>query len=242
MAAILTSLRRRESIADQTMAFFLEKPAGFGFTPGQTIDLTVLDPPESDFEGDTRTFSIASAPYEREIMVATRMRGSAFKRVLAAMPLGSTIQMDEPIGTFTLHADGTRPAVFLAGGIGVTPFRSMILDRNARGAGPAIWLFYSNHRPEDAAFLHELEDLASASPAFHFVPTMTRPAPAATPPWHGETGRIDVEMLRRNVPIGAAPIYYTAGPPTMVATLHDGLVASGIPRPDVHVEEFAGYV
>jgi ferredoxin-NADP reductase len=240
MPAVTTRLRRREVVAEQTMAFFLEKPEGFRFLPGQTIDLTLIDPPESDFEGDTRTFSIASAPHEPEIMVATRMRGSAFKRVLAEMAIGSPVQLEEPIGTFTLERDKIRPAVFLAGGIGVTPFRSMMIDRRARGAGAPMWLFYSNHRPEQAAFLHELQDLALPASALHLVSTITSRDPV--PSWQGERGRITLDMLRRHIRGDGAPVYYIAGPPTMVATLHDALVASGISKSDVRVEEFAGYV
>jgi ferredoxin-NADP reductase len=240
MPQVRVPLRRRERIADQTMAFFFEKPKGWPFIPGQTIDVTLIDPPESDFEGDTRTFSIASAPHEPEIMVATRMRGSAFKRVLATMAIGSPVLMDEPIGSFVLNTDAGRPAVLLAGGIGVTPFRSIVLDAASRGGGPPIWLFYANHRVRDAAFLEEFGAAADgAGGAFELVPTMTHLD--ADSSWRGETGRIDLGMIRRHVPRGASPIYYIAGPSPMVASLHDTLVAAGIPKPDVRVEEFAGY-
>src|SRR5215471_20842431 len=152
----LTRLRRRESVAEGTNAFHFDKPGGFSFKAGQTIDLTLIGPSETDAEGDTRTFSIASAPDEPEIVIATRIRSSAFKRVLSAVPLGTSVRMSEAMGSFTLHKNTAKPAVFLAGGIGITPFRSMSLDAMTRKTGHRISLFYSNHRPEDAPFLDEL--------------------------------------------------------------------------------------
>src|SRR5207248_1617875 len=148
-----------------TMAFHFERPAGFEFRAGQTVDLTLIDPPETDSEGNTRTFSIASAPQERDLFIATRMRGSAFKRVLASVPLGTAIEAEGPMGSFTLHHNLTKPAVFLTGGIGITPFRSIILDATARKLAQQLWLFYSNNRPEDAAFLDDLQQVANANPS-----------------------------------------------------------------------------
>ncbi|MEK7236600.1 MAG: FAD-dependent oxidoreductase [Nitrospirota bacterium] len=152
-------LIRREEVAEGTMAFRFEKPAHFVFTPGQFVDMTLVDPPETDAEGNERAFSIASAPHEDMLMVATRMRDTAFKRVLRSMPLGATVQMEGPFGNFVLHADPVRPAVFLAGGIGITPFRSMVLHAVAQKLPHRLFLFYSNRRPEDAPFLDELQAL-----------------------------------------------------------------------------------
>src|SRR5215472_11301952 len=122
MARFRIQLRGRELVADQTMAFFFERPSGLQFKAGQTLDLTLIDPPETDAEGSTRTFSIASAPHDADLVFATRMRNSAFKRVLASAPLGTSVDADGPMGSFTLQHDVTKPAIFLAGGIGITPF------------------------------------------------------------------------------------------------------------------------
>src|SRR3954463_13988390 len=108
-----TQFVRRIEIAEGTKAFHFEKPTGFEFKAGQTIDMTVLSPSETDAEGNTRTFSIASAPHEEEIIIATRMRDTAFKRVLGAMSAGSEVEIDGPMGSFTLHNDLKRSAVFL---------------------------------------------------------------------------------------------------------------------------------
>ncbi|MGQ0750481.1 MAG: FAD-dependent oxidoreductase, partial [Betaproteobacteria bacterium] len=104
------------------MAFYFSRPPGFRHQAGQSLLLTLLDPPETDGEGDARNFTIASAPHEPELMIATRMRDTAFKRVLKTAPIGTTVSMDGPNGEMVLHDDAARPAVFLAGGIGITPF------------------------------------------------------------------------------------------------------------------------
>src|SRR2546427_661655 len=103
---------------------------------------------------------LASAPPDDDVVVTTRMRDAAFKRVLGSMPIGATVQAEGPFGSFTLHINAAKPAVFLAGGIGITPFRSMIRDAAARKLPHHLYLFYSNNRPEDAAFLDELAALA----------------------------------------------------------------------------------
>ncbi len=95
------TLMDRQDVAEGTMAFRFEKPAHFVFTPGQFVKPTLVDPPETDAEGNGRAFSIASAPHEDTLMVATRMRDTAFKRVLRNMPPGATVQMEGPFGNFS---------------------------------------------------------------------------------------------------------------------------------------------
>jgi len=121
-------LLSRAEVADGTMSFSFAKPEHFEFRAGQAIDVTLLDPPETDAEGNTRAFSIASAPFENELMIATRMRDTAFKRVLRKASFGTNMKIEGPSGSFVLHRNAIKPAVFLAGGIGITPFRSMIVE------------------------------------------------------------------------------------------------------------------
>ena len=118
---------KSEEVAEGTIAFHFEKPSDFVVTPGKFISVSLIDPPETDAEGDTRSFSIASAPYEQDLMIATRMRDTAFKRILRKLKTGELIRIRGPFGSLTLHDDATRPAAFLAGGIGITPFRSIVL-------------------------------------------------------------------------------------------------------------------
>src|SRR5438105_9656974 len=97
------TLVSRKEIAEGTMEFHFSKPPGFAVKAGQSIDLTLIDPPETDAEGNTRAFSLASAPQEPELIIATRMRDTAFKRTLKSMPLGTQVKIDGPFGSFTLH-------------------------------------------------------------------------------------------------------------------------------------------
>jgi len=240
MAAYKVLLKRREEVADGTMAFYFDKPAGLQFKAGQFLNYTLIDPPETDAEGNLRSFSMASAPYEEDLIVATRMRDSAFKRVLRSMPLGSPVKIDGPFGSFTLHGDLTRPGVFLAGGIGITPFRSMILDATRNRLPHRLFLFYSNRRPEDAAFLYELQRIDQRNPHYKFVATMTDMEKSHRP-WPGETGFISQPLLAKYLGDLAAPIYYSAGPPAMVAAMRQLLVRAGVSEDNIRSEDFAGY-
>ncbi len=134
----LMKLKSRQEVAEQTMAFRFEKPDSFTFIPGQCIEMTLPNPPESDAEGNSRVFSIASAPYEDFIMVATRLRDTAFKRVLRDLPPGTEVRVEDPFGDLKLHDDKSRAAVVLTGGIGITPFRSIIKDATERRLGHRV--------------------------------------------------------------------------------------------------------
>jgi ferredoxin-NADP reductase len=236
----LLKLRDRLEVAERTLAFQFEKPAAFTFKPGQYINLTLLDPPETDTEGNVRTFSIASAPGEPTLMVATRMRDSAFKRVAGRMPLGTEVRLEGPFGNLTLHGDATRPAAFLAGGIGITPFRSILVHAAKARLPHRLFLFYSNRRPEDAAFLDELQALQQENPNYTFVGTMTA-MERSERPWLGETGHMNRTMLAQVLNGVARPIFYIAGPPQMVSGLHAMLNGAGVTNSVVRTENFVGY-
>ena len=233
-------LLNRAEVAEGTMAFHFEKPARFDFRAGQAADLTLLNPPETDSEGNTRTFSIASAPFEDQLVFTTRMRDTAFKRSLRTMPLGTAVKLDSAMGSFTLHKNSAKPAVFMAGGIGITPFSSMIRQADYDRTPHKLYLFYSNRRPEDAAFLEDLFRLQRSSPNFHLIATMTEMARSKRV-WDGERGWIDKDMLSRHLNNLQGPIYYIAGPPAMVAAMREMLVASQIDEDDIRTEEFPGY-
>jgi ferredoxin-NADP reductase len=240
MALSETRLLRRETVAEGTMAFYFEKPGGFSHQAGQNALLTLIDPPQTDAQGPSRTFTIASAPHEPELMIATRMRDTAFKRVLKSAPLGTRLQLDGPSGVMVLHEDVSRPAAFLGGGIGVTPFLAMARHAAHERLAHRIWLFYSNRRPEDAAFLEELAGLQKSNPNFRLIATMAEAEKSARP-WQGETGFIDRNMLERHLPDARAPIYYFAGPPGMTMAMQAMLDALGVSESDMRSEEFYGY-
>jgi ferredoxin-NADP reductase len=234
-----TALVHRELVADRTMAFRFAKPADWSYRAGQFVDITLLDPPETDSEGNTRGFSISSAPHEDVIMITTRLRDTAFKRVLQAMPIGTAVKIEGPFGDLRLH-HAARPAVVLTGGIGITPFRSILLETIRAGGLPyPVVVLYANRRPEDAAFLDELRELARHDANLTFVPTMSGLDSAE--PWEGERGHIDASMLQRHLEGVTGPIYYLTGPPAMVNGLRTMLIDAGVDEDDIRTEEFTGY-
>ncbi|HEY7391961.1 MAG TPA: FAD-dependent oxidoreductase [Bryobacteraceae bacterium] len=232
-------LTKREEVAEGTMAFHFEKPGGFQFRAGQAIDLTLLDPPETDAEGNTRAFSLASPPFESDLMIATRMRDTAFKRVLGKSTLGLQLRLEGPSGSFVLHRKAEKPAIFLAGGIGITPFRSMIRQATHEKAAHQMYLFYSNNRPEDAAFLDGLNELAKQNQNFHLIATMTA-MDRSHREWKGEVGFINKDLIAKHLPAFEG-IYYVAGPPDMVTAMRSMLIEAGADEDDIRSEEFAGY-
>src|SRR5574340_509859 len=123
----MTTLKDRKEVAERRMAFQFEKPACWTFKAGQFIDITLPDPPDTDAEGNTRGFSIASAPQEDFLMVATRLRDTAFKRSLKTARLGVEVKVEGPFGNLTLHNNASRPCILLVGGIGITPFRGIVV-------------------------------------------------------------------------------------------------------------------
>jgi len=240
MATYESRLARRELVAEGTTAFYFDKPRGFRHLAGQSLTMTLINPPQTDGEGDRRTFTIASAPHESGLMIATRMRDTAFKRVLKSAPIGTAVKLDGPDGAMVLHDAETRPAVFLAGGIGVTPFLSIARHAAHRGLPHRLYLFYSNRRPEDAAFLEELRNMERSNPNFRLIAAMAEPDKSSQP-WTGETGFIRRDMLERHLPDLDGPIYYFAGPPAMTMAMQAMLEDVGVSGDAMRSEEFYGY-
>jgi len=235
---INTRLLKKEMIADETMAFHWQRPEGFEFKAGQFGDFTLINPTETDEEGNIRGFSLASAPYEADLMTATRLRDTAFKRILRDLPVGTELKMDAPYGSFTLHKTETTPAVFLIGGIGITPVRSIIAQATHEKLPHKITLMYANKTPDDAPFLNDLKNLATENPNFTFIPVMTRLKPEE---WKGETGHVTADMLKKYVPDLNTPIFYLAGPAGMVAAMRQVLVEAQVNEDNIRTEEFSGY-
>jgi ferredoxin-NADP reductase len=170
-----------ERIAAGTAAFTFELQEQFTFEAGQTCDVTIPAGPYQDEKGSSRTFSIASSPMDApRIVVATRLTGSAFKRSLVEAGAGLEVGIDGPFGSFVMHKNVARPAVFFAGGIGITPFRSIIKDATERGLSHRMTLFYSNRTAEGSAFLSDFEAWQAANPNFRLVASVDE-APDTTP-------------------------------------------------------------
>jgi ferredoxin-NADP reductase len=233
-------LLSRTEIAKDTLAFQFQRPRNFLFRPGQFIDLALRRVPGDGLLGFTHTLSIASSCFASDILVATRMRDSPFKRALAVLPLGTEVSIRGPMGSLVLHSDVSRPAVLVAGGIGITPFLSMLSSAAIDKSHPPVFLFYANRHIEDAAFMDTLWDLEMSNRNFHFVPTFTRIEPGHRG-WRGATGPISEQLLCQHIGDLQHPIYYVAGPPGMVAAAHQTLAEFGVPEEDIQIEHFAGY-
>ncbi len=235
MAEYQMTLVDRQRIARDTMAFWFDaNGARYEFRAGQHADFVFGS--ESD---NSRTFSLASSPLDKEpIMIAMRMRETAFKTALNAAAFGTKFKVSRPRGSFTLHKDVTRPAVFLAGGIGITPVRSILQSATQERLPHKLYLFYSNREANDAAFIEELQGLAAQNPNFTLVPTVTGHKTLA---WPYEKGHISRDMLTRHLFLLNGPIYYIAGPSGMVTAMTELLNSSGVSQDDVRTEEFGDY-
>ncbi|WP_100269167.1 FAD-dependent oxidoreductase [Epibacterium ulvae] len=228
-----------ETVASDTLELRLTKPAGFSFEPGQAIRLTIPSGAPKG-AGEARVFSIANAPHETDLQIVTRIRDSSpFKQALNSMSEGTELQIAGPLGSFMQGADQSHPTVFLAGGIGITPFLSMLCDADHRNDLSKTTLFYSNRSPADAAMLAELQALDLANPGFTLVATMTNIEERQT--WEGETGYIDVAMLSRYIPDVTSPLFYCVGPSKFVSAMKDMLTTSGVEAANIRVEQFGGY-
>lgn len=236
----IVKLKNHTSVAERTMAFEVEKPEGFSFKPGQWIDITLPHPSEATESAKIHGFSIASAPGDDTLTVATRMRDTAFKRVLGQLPLGSEVEITMPGGSFTLHNNAEKTAIFLVGGIGITPVRSILRHAAQQKLPHRIIVFYSNSAPENTPFLEELQALQKENPHFTLVPTMTKMEQSQRS-WDGERGQITKALIDKYASDAKSPIYYVVGPPKMVRSLQKMLEDAGCDSDDIRTEGFGGY-
>jgi ferredoxin-NADP reductase len=227
----------KKEVAFKTIEFTFEKPNPFTFVPGQYGGFTLINPSKTDAKGATRRFSILSTPNDDVISIVTRLQGSAFKEVLLELPIGSTIKMAGPTGTFVLSDDLSIPSVLIAGGIGVAPFYSMIKQAAIQKSPRKIYLFYGNPSLKDAAFLNELRDIENQYPHFSLIATIDQP----DEDWSDEIGLINSDMICKYVKELDQVIYYVCGSPSMVKALHQTLLELNINEDRIRVEDFPGY-
>jgi ferredoxin-NADP reductase len=231
----------RREVAERTMSFAFElEGQRFAFRPGQYVQITQGTPPHQDAKGNTRSFSIASSPNDPVLLIATRLTGSAFKRSLAEIPLGTRLDVQGPMGSFVLPQDATRPLALVAGGIGITPFRSMIKMVTEQQLLHRLTLIYSNRTPRDAPFLEELATWETENPNFRLVATMTALESSSTT-WQGRRGYVDGRMIREVLGNPEPFLFYVAGPERMVAGVAQALTEAGASQDMVRTEEFPGY-
>jgi ferredoxin-NADP reductase len=208
------------------------------FRPGQYFWVELLDPRYDDEKGPRRHISVVTSPTERGILgLCTRLRDSAFKRSLVELPVGTEVEVEQPKGDFALPEDTEPHYVFIAGGIGITVFRSMLRYIDDTGEPYRVTLVYSNRDRESAAFLDELEELDARADWFRLVATMTQ-----DPNWGGESRRVDAEMLLDVLggDLGAYT-FVVAGPPAMTEGVVETLKGAGVPEERILSDRFSGY-
>jgi ferredoxin-NADP reductase len=169
-------IKEKREVAERTlMVVFDLLGEEVDFRPGQYFWVTLIDPPYDDEKGPRRHITVVTSPNERGVLgLCTRLRDSAFKRSLAELPVGAEVEVEQPKGEFALPEDTSRPYVFIAGGIGITVFRSMLLYIAEEKLPHRVTLVYSNRDRASAAFLDELEELERANPNLRLVLTMTQ--------------------------------------------------------------------
>lgn len=222
-------LRKRE-VAEGTTEFTLEKPPGFEYRAGQFGDLVLPPSTGLDESNNKHGFSFVSAPFEDTLRMATRMRDSKFKNAAAKVPEGTPVKLLALWGDFTLQKNTSTPAVFITGGIGITPVRSIVAQASHDRTAHKLTLIYANRTPALAAYTDDFAAFATANPNFRFVPVYT-----------ATQGHVNADTIRQNVADIAASRFYLSGPQGMVKSMRTLLMDVGADEDNIRTEEFEGY-
>jgi ferredoxin-NADP reductase len=207
------------------------------YRPGSYFWVELPDRGHEDEKGLRRHISLVTSPTDQGVVgLATRLRETAFKQTLAELELGDEVQVEEPKGSFLLPEDTEVEYVFVAGGIGITVFRSMLRYIGATGLPYRITLVYSNRDRESAAFLDEIEELESGIDGLRVILTMTD-----DDGWEGERRRLDADVIAELVGGLDGKQFLVAGPPEMAQAVADALLGAGLPEERVVVDKFSGY-
>lgn len=213
-----------ETAETLTLVLAPEDPTDlFAFKPGQWVYLHLFNPDGTPWAKSA--YSIAVAPEEctKKIELGIKLHGDFTKRVSKLMP-DDVVAIQGPFGVFVLPP-GDAPLVMFAGGIGITPLRSMIRSLASVGGSRPVTLFYSNKYVEESPFLEEFMTLAERAPWFTLVPILTQHAPLD---WKGEQGRLDLAMLQRYPVILPDAVYLMCGPKPFMECVRGLLNECGI--------------
>jgi ferredoxin-NADP reductase len=214
--------------AKNTISFIFKPEIPFKWKSGQFLHYT-LPHRNADDRGIERYFTIASAPFEGIVLITTRLaeeKSSSFKKTLNSLKAGDTIEAVGPDGEFTVD-NINQEMIFIAGGIGITPFRSMLLDFEHKKVSPKVTLLYSN-KTEDFPYKKLLEGLTKTNPNLkihYFV----------------HPKRIDESSFKKIVKNLNKPIFYVSGPGGMVKNLTNLLIEIGVPSDHIRKDLFPGY-
>jgi ferredoxin-NADP reductase len=232
----VVTLKDRKVIQNNNIAMWFDrKGSDFEFKPGQYARITLLEPIHNDAEGNSRLFSLASSPKKDYIMFTTRALDSAFNKNILEMPIGTKAEISNFGGNTVLHEDATIPAVFLIGGIGITPVRCMVEHIVSEKLPYKAYLFYSNPVASSMAFFDEFENWAKKYQDFKFIPTIDD---ASDKSWKYEYGYINKEMVLKYVDDVTKPIYYIVGPTVMVEAMEKILTDINVDAKNIKLEKF----
>lgn len=235
MKAILTY--KKEIAKGTLMAEFELLEGKIDFKPGQFFTLELINPSYNDEKGNKRMFSIVNSPSEKEVIImATRLSDSAFKVSLNSLTTGTEVIIDNIAGAFTLPKGTKTPLVFIAGGIGITPFMSMLRFVNEKKLNYKITLLYSNKNKESTAFFNELEEIARKNKNIKVIFTMIDDSS-----WNGENRIIDPKLIKDYVHNPHSNTYMISGPPAMVQAAIKALKAAGADEENIMTDSFVGY-
>jgi ferredoxin-NADP reductase len=228
---------KREVAKGTLLVVFDLQGAEVDFRAGQYFWVELPDRGHQDEKGLRRHISVVTSPTERGVLgLCTRLRDTAFKTTLAELEVGDEVEVEEPKGDYRLPEDTSRDYVFVAGGIGITVFRSMLRYIADTGEPYRVTLVYSNRDRESTPFLDELQELEGRIPGLKLVLTMTE-----DDGWDGETRRVDAEMLRDHLGELGAHTFLVAGPPPMVEAVVEQISGAGVPDEQVFPDRFSGY-
>jgi ferredoxin-NADP reductase len=216
-------------VTDNVSSFRFEKPEEFTYLAGQWFKITV---PSSDGPL-SKPFTYSSSPTEPYLQLSTRLSGSDFKNALAALAPGDEVQMEGVFGNFTLKDDLERLA-FLAGGIGVTPIRSILRYMADTGASLPVTVFYGNMTIDDIPFKQDFDEFEATLPALKVVHVIFDPPED----WKGPRGYITGDVVREELDDPTAWTYYVSGPPPMIDAMRKVTDSLGVPKERLVVESF----
>jgi ferredoxin-NADP reductase len=219
----VTLINKHREVGDVT-TFWLKPEQPVSWKAGQ-YGFYKMDIANPDEEGNERYFTIASAPFEDHLQITTRIRPSSFKQALDKLEPGQALELDSIDGNFVVE-DPSKHYIFLAGGIGITPFRSILLDLDHAGQPLNVTLLYAS-RPE-VVFKDELADLAARHPEFSLQLVL-------------DPQRLDEATIRHYVPDPSASIFYVSGPKPMVKAMAELLTQMGVAKEQIKRDSFPGY-